>query len=318
MAADRCDGVDVPRGALVIISPWVLHRHRRRWEAPDAFVPSRFLGDRQAQRYAYMPFGAGPRVCVGAQFGLAEAVLVLAILVKTFELRLADPRPVVPAAVVSMQPERSVRFRLRPGAREHARRDCMIARQAGLDSGKDRNEAAHADRDRRAVVATGRFLRGLYRLGHPLPTFATAAAVVLFVATARNGRAPLVDLIVAFLVFYLLLYSIGAMNDYCDEAVDRTSGRPEKPLAAGDVSRRTALVAWIGAAALSVVAAFYFNFAAAAMILPLWLAGVAYNFWAKATVVSWLPFVFFYPSLPYGPSSPRDASARRCCWPIRC
>ena len=143
-----------------------------------------------------------------------------------------------------------------------------------------------------------RLLRGLYRLGHPLPTFATAAAVVLFVATARNGRAPLVDLFVAFLVFYLLLYSIGAMNDYCDEAVDRASGRPEKPLAAGDVPRRAALVAWIGAAALSVVAALYFNFGAAAMIVPLWLSGLAYNFWAKATVVSWLPFVFFYPSLP--------------------
>ena len=73
-----------------------------------------------------------------------------------------------------------------------------------------------------------RLLRGLYRLGHPLPTFATAAAVVLFVATARNGRAPLVDLFVAFLVFYLLLYSIGAMNDYCDEAVDRASGSSRK------------------------------------------------------------------------------------------
>ncbi len=145
---------------------------------------------------------------------------------------------------------------------------------------------------------SGRFLRGLYRLGHPLPTFATAAAVVLFVATARNGRAPLVDLVVAFLVFYLLLYSIGAMNDYCDEVVDRVSGRSEKPLVARDVSRGAALAAWLGAAALSVAAALYFNLPAAAMIIPLWLAGLAYNFWAKATVVSWLPFVFFYPSLP--------------------
>ena len=114
VGADRCGAVEIPRGALVIISPWVLHRHRRRWAAPDAFDPTRFLGDRQVPRYAYMPFGAGPRVCVGAQFGLAEAVLVLAILVQTFELGLADLQPVVPAAVVSMQPERSVRFRLRP------------------------------------------------------------------------------------------------------------------------------------------------------------------------------------------------------------
>jgi cytochrome P450 len=113
-AADRCGAIEIPRGALVIISPWVLHRHQSRWPAPDAFDPTRFLGDRPVPRYAYMPFGAGPRVCVGAQFGLAEAVLVLAILVQTFELGLADMRPVIPAAVVSMQPERPVRFRLRP------------------------------------------------------------------------------------------------------------------------------------------------------------------------------------------------------------
>jgi unspecific monooxygenase len=113
-AADRCDGVAVPRGALVIISPWIVHRHRRRWEAPDAFDPTRFLGDRPPQKFAYIPFGVGPRVCVGAQFGLAEAVLALAILVKAFDLRLADSEPVIPAAVVSMQPERPARFRLSP------------------------------------------------------------------------------------------------------------------------------------------------------------------------------------------------------------
>ena len=143
-----------------------------------------------------------------------------------------------------------------------------------------------------------RLLRGLYRLGHPLPTFATAAATTLFVATAAGARAPAADLLVTFLVFYLLLYSIGAMNDYCDEAVDRRSGRDDKPLAAGDVPRNLALVAWIVAAAGAMAAASYFGAAPAAMILPLWLAGAAYNFWAKATVVSWLPFVFFYPSLP--------------------
>jgi geranylgeranylglycerol-phosphate geranylgeranyltransferase len=143
-----------------------------------------------------------------------------------------------------------------------------------------------------------RLLRGLYRLGHPLPTFATAAATTLFVATAAGGPAPATDLLVTFLAFYLLLYSIGAMNDYCDEAVDRRSGRVDKPLAAGDVPRSVALVAWLAAAAGAMAAASYFGAAAAAMMLPLWLAGAAYNFWAKATIVSWLPFVFFYPSLP--------------------
>ena len=104
----------MPRGALVIVSPWVLHRHQRRWEAPDAFRPSRFLGGSPPPRYAYMPFGAGPRVCIGAQFGLAEATLVLAMLVKAFDVRLADARPVIPAAVVSMTPQRPVPFDLTP------------------------------------------------------------------------------------------------------------------------------------------------------------------------------------------------------------
>jgi len=111
--ADRCGDTPVPPGALVVISPWVLHRHARRWSRPDAFDPERFLRDEPPQRLSFMPFGAGPRVCVGAQFGLAEVILVLAILIKKFEFRLAGARPVLPAAVVSMQPDHAAPFRLR-------------------------------------------------------------------------------------------------------------------------------------------------------------------------------------------------------------
>ncbi len=79
IGADRAGAIDIPRGAVLLIAPWVLHRHRRLWRDPDAFDPSRFLPDAPAiPRFAYMPFGAGPRVCVGAQFALAEATLVLA------------------------------------------------------------------------------------------------------------------------------------------------------------------------------------------------------------------------------------------------
>jgi cytochrome P450 len=71
--------VKIPAGSLVMISPWVLHRHAKLWSEPEAFDPSRFLADKPlAHRFAYLPFGAGPRVCVGAQFALAEAALVLA------------------------------------------------------------------------------------------------------------------------------------------------------------------------------------------------------------------------------------------------
>lgn len=112
---DRCGDVAIPRGALVMISPWVLHRHRRQWRDPDAFIPARFLdGGPTVDRLAYLPFGAGPRVCVGAQFALAEATLVLAMMIRRFRIRLADGAPVLPVAIVTTQPDHPAPFRLEP------------------------------------------------------------------------------------------------------------------------------------------------------------------------------------------------------------
>ena len=115
VGADRLDGIDIPPRRLVMIAPWVLHRHRRFWENPDAFDPGRFLrGTTPAHRFAYLPFGAGPRVCVGAQFAMAEAVIVLAKLVRSFHVELADGDRILPVAVVTTQPDHPARFRLRP------------------------------------------------------------------------------------------------------------------------------------------------------------------------------------------------------------
>ncbi len=112
---DRLGDVTVPRGALIMISPWVLHRHLHLWTDPDAFNPSRFLGEAPpAHRFAYMPFGAGPRICVGAQFALTEACLVLATMIQRFHVTLADPAPVLPVAVIVTQPDHPAPFRLRP------------------------------------------------------------------------------------------------------------------------------------------------------------------------------------------------------------
>jgi cytochrome P450 len=64
-AADEIGGRRIERGALIVISPWVLHRHRRLWENPERFDPDRFLPERSQgrPRFAYLPFGGGPRVC---------------------------------------------------------------------------------------------------------------------------------------------------------------------------------------------------------------------------------------------------------------
>ena len=114
LAADHCDCIDIPRGAVVMMAPWVLHRHRRLWRDPDAFDPTRFLPDAPPPpRFAYLPFGAGPRVCVGAQFALAEATLALAALTRAFHIAREDSTPVLPVAIVTTQPDHAPMFRLR-------------------------------------------------------------------------------------------------------------------------------------------------------------------------------------------------------------
>jgi cytochrome P450 len=111
---DILSDVRVPPGGLVLVAPWVLHRHRRLWQDPDAFDPRRFLPDAEPpDRFAYLPFGVGPRVCIGAQFAMAEAVLVVASLVSNYRIELDDrERPVIPTAIITTQPDHDVRFRL--------------------------------------------------------------------------------------------------------------------------------------------------------------------------------------------------------------
>lgn len=112
---DRLAGAEVRSGTIVMVAPWVLHRHRRLWRDPDAFDPARFLPEAPPpHRFAYLPFGAGPRVCVGAQFALAEATLVLAAIVGRFKVALEPGPPVLPAPVVTTQPSHPPPFRLTP------------------------------------------------------------------------------------------------------------------------------------------------------------------------------------------------------------
>jgi cytochrome P450 len=113
LRADVAGGVPVPARTVVLIAPWVLHRHRRLWPQPDIFDPSRFLPTATLpDRFAYLPFGIGPRVCIGAQFALTEATLVLATLIQTFHIERADDTLVTPRAVVTTQPDHSPPFRL--------------------------------------------------------------------------------------------------------------------------------------------------------------------------------------------------------------
>jgi unspecific monooxygenase len=122
VAADEVAGRPVAPGTVVVISPWVLHRHRRLWTSPDRFDPSRFLpGAPPVDRFAYLPFGAGPRICVGATFALTEAVLVLARLVQAFRISLCGAGTVLPRGIVTTQPDREVRFIMSPRRRTNSK-----------------------------------------------------------------------------------------------------------------------------------------------------------------------------------------------------
>ncbi|MBW6400974.1 cytochrome P450 [Roseomonas sp. HJA6] len=95
---DRIRRWDIRRDDIVLAIPWLLHRHERLWEAPNAFRPERFLGEaaRQRPRFAYLPFGIGPRICAGAAFGMAEVTVFAAVLFRRFRFSLAPgfmPRP---------------------------------------------------------------------------------------------------------------------------------------------------------------------------------------------------------------------------------
>jgi cytochrome P450 len=93
---DTICGVNIAPGTYIYIAPWVLHRHRQLWEHPDAFLPEWFMpGNRdRIDRFAYLPFGGGPRVCIGQIFAMQEAVIVLACILQRLRLRHRGEPPV--------------------------------------------------------------------------------------------------------------------------------------------------------------------------------------------------------------------------------
>jgi len=113
--ADTVAGRPVKNKDVILIAPWLLHRHEKLWRDPNAFIPSRFMpGAPPPDRFAYLPFGVGARVCIGAHFALVEATLALAKIIGAFRIELLDQKPVIPVGVVTTQPDRSPMFRITP------------------------------------------------------------------------------------------------------------------------------------------------------------------------------------------------------------
>ena len=115
IAADVILGARVPARTIVLISPYVMHRQRGLWDNPDAFDPSRFLRERRERidRFAYIPFGAGPRVCIGMAFAMQEAIVVLANLVRAFRFELVAGHPVMPRQRVTLRPRGGMKMHIR-------------------------------------------------------------------------------------------------------------------------------------------------------------------------------------------------------------
>jgi unspecific monooxygenase len=112
-APDIIAGLPVRKRDVVLIAPWLLHRHEKLWRDPNAFIPARFMPPSPPpDRFAYLPFGVGARVCIGAHFALVEATLALAKIIGAFRVELLDREPVMPVGVVTTQPDRSPMFHI--------------------------------------------------------------------------------------------------------------------------------------------------------------------------------------------------------------
>jgi cytochrome P450 len=107
LGADEIAGQRIKRGTMIVIAPYVLHRHRALWTNPDSFDPNRFIGTAREliDRFAYLPFGVGPRVCIGATLAIQEASIVVATVMRHFTLELAPGHEVWPVLKVTLRPD---------------------------------------------------------------------------------------------------------------------------------------------------------------------------------------------------------------------
>jgi cytochrome P450 len=119
--ADVICGHPVPKGMEIAVLPWVVHRHRMLWDNPDLFDPDRFSPERSAgrSRFAYLPFGGGHRVCIGAALAMTEISLLLATMAQRYRLRLVPGQDIVLRHRLTLRPRDGIRMslerRIRPG-----------------------------------------------------------------------------------------------------------------------------------------------------------------------------------------------------------
>lgn len=115
LEAGRIGGLAVPRGAMIMVSPWIMHRHMALWRSPDRFDPDRFAAEREDDLVpnAYLPFGMGQRFCVGAAFATVESTLILARFVRRYEIEVLNATSVRPVARLTTRSASGIEVRIR-------------------------------------------------------------------------------------------------------------------------------------------------------------------------------------------------------------
>jgi cytochrome P450 len=104
-------GYSIPAGTTVLMPQWVIHRDGRWFQDPETFRPERWEGGllQRIHRYAYFPFGGGPRICIGNNFALMEATLILATIARKYRVKLAADANIIPLPTITLRPAHGVK-----------------------------------------------------------------------------------------------------------------------------------------------------------------------------------------------------------------
>ncbi len=114
-------GHPIAKGATVLVSPYFIQNHRNWWPNPESFDPERFLGERSkdVDRYSYLPFGVGPRSCIGTEFSMSEMQLILAYLCKKYSFQLVDQAPIEIRPKLSLRMDRDLWIQIERRTEQH-------------------------------------------------------------------------------------------------------------------------------------------------------------------------------------------------------
>ena len=108
VADDVLNNTQIKAGETVVVPFYSLHRHHRYWKAPEQFCPERFADMSKIDRYAYVPFSVGPRVCIGAEFAMQESIIILATLLSRYRFKLTDRKPPKPTLILTLRPDSDI------------------------------------------------------------------------------------------------------------------------------------------------------------------------------------------------------------------